>query len=290
MKKIHPASKPDFFSRQVSQARCFYLNLKPSTKDKLVVVCGGLEHCVADYAINREYFPFHSIEFVFRGSGLLNLNHSEFALEAGSVFSYGLDIPHHISTSSPDRMIKYFIDFAGYGAARLLNSARLKPGSLTQVFPVTEIQPLFEELIRNGLRGSPHSQEICGRLLEALVLKISDARAPLPGSDTLAFSTYQLCRNHIDRHFLRLRSLGQIALECHVDMAYLCRLFQNYDHQSPYRLLTRLKMRHAAERLQSPDTLVKQIAEETGFANPFHFSKVFKSVFGVSPRSLIRRR
>ena len=244
MRITHPPSKPDFFSTQVSQARCFYLNLKPSKKEKLVVVCGGVEHCVADYAINREYFPFHSIEFVFRGSGLLNLNHSEFALAAGSVFSYGLDIPHHISTRPPDRMIKYFVDFAGCGAARLL---------------------------------------------EALVLKISDARAPLPGSDTLAFSTYQLCRNHIDRHFLRLRSLGQIATECRVDMAYLCRLFQHYDHQSPYRLLTRLKMSHAAERLQSPGTLVKQIAEETGFANPFHFSKVFKSVFGVSPRSLIRR-
>jgi len=289
MRITHPPSKPDFFSTQVSQARCFYLNLKPSKKEKLVVVCGGVEHCVADYAINREYFPFHSIEFVFRGSGLLNLNHSEFALAAGSVFSYGLDIPHHISTRPPDRMIKYFVDFAGCGAARLLKSARLKPGSLTQVFPATEIQPLFEELIRNGQRGSPHSPKICARLLEALVLKISDARAPLPGSDTLAFSTYQLCRNHIDRHFLRLRSLGQIATECRVDMAYLCRLFQHYDHQSPYRLLTRLKMSHAAERLQSPGTLVKQIAEETGFANPFHFSKVFKSVFGVSPRSLIRR-
>jgi AraC-like DNA-binding protein len=290
MKKIHPAFKPDFFSTQVSQARCFYLNLKPSTKNKLVVVCGGVEHCVADYAIDREYFPFYSIEFVFQGSGHLKLNHSEYVLEAGSVFSYGFDVPHHISTNSPDRLIKYFIDFAGYGSIGLLRSASLKPGSLTHVFPAAEIQPLFEELIRNGQRGTPRSPDICGRLLEALVLKISDARAPLPGSNTLAFSTYQLCRNHIDRHFLRLRSLGQIASECRVDRAYLCRLFQKYDHQSPYHLLTRLKMSHAAERLQSPGTLVKQIAEETGFANPFHFSRVFKSVFGTSPRSLVRIR
>jgi transcriptional regulator GlxA family with amidase domain len=36
--------------------------------------------------------------------------------------------------------------------------------------------------------------------------------------------------------------------------------------------------------------LVKQIAEETGFANPFHFSKVFKSVFGLPPGSLIKIR
>jgi AraC-like DNA-binding protein len=123
-----------------------------------------------------------------------------------------------------------------------------------------------------------------------LILKIYDARAPLPGQDTLAFSTYQACRNHIDRHFLRLRSLEQISAECRVDKAYLCRLFQRYDHQTPYRLLIRLKMNFAAERLQSPDTLVKEIAEATGFMNQFHFSRVFKSVFGLSPRSLVKIR
>ena len=49
-------------------------------------------------------------------------------------------------------------------------------------------------------------------------------------------------------------------------------------------------MNFAAERLQSPGVLAKQVAEETGFANPFHFSRVFKSVFSVSPRTLTRMR
>jgi AraC-like DNA-binding protein len=60
-------------------------------------------------------------------------------------------------------------------------------------------------------------------------------------------------------------------------------LFRRYDHQTPYQFLLRLKMNHAAERLQSPGTLVKQVAEETGFADPFHFSRMFKSVLGLSP-------
>ena len=42
------------------------------------------------------------------------------------------------------------------------------------------------------------------------------------------------------------------------------------------------KMDYAAERLQSPGVMVKQVAEETGFTNPFHFSRVFKSVFGLA--------
>ncbi|HEX7570323.1 MAG TPA: helix-turn-helix transcriptional regulator, partial [Verrucomicrobiae bacterium] len=148
----------------------------------------------------------------------------------------------------------------------------------------------FDELIRNGRRGTPGTEAICARLLEGLVLKVADARAPLPGQETQSFATYQHSREHIQRHFFRLRSVAQVAEECHLDDTYLCRLFQRYDHQSPYRLLVRLKMNHAAEQLQLPSAMVKQVAEEAGFANQFHFSRVFKSVFGIPPRAMIKMR
>jgi AraC-like DNA-binding protein len=80
-----------------------------------------------------------------------------------------------------------------------------------------------------------------------------------------------------------LRTLQQIASECHVNNAYLCRLFRRYDNQTPYQYLLRLKMNFAAECLRQPGVLVKQVAEEAGFADPFHFSRVFTSVFGLSP-------
>src|SRR6266436_2091137 len=93
-------SRPDFFSSQVSQARRFYLNLKPSPKAKLVVVCGGVEHCASNYGIVRKSFPFYSVEFVAQGTGRLTLNGSEHTLQPGMVFSYGPGIPHNISSDS----------------------------------------------------------------------------------------------------------------------------------------------------------------------------------------------
>jgi AraC-like DNA-binding protein len=292
MKKPKPPAdaNPDFFSTQVSQARRFYLNLKPSSKTRLAVLCGGVEHCAANYAISRRSFPFYSVEFVASGSGRLKLKGRVHPLQPGSVFSYGPGIAQEITTEPKRPLVKYFIDFTGRDAVELLASTRLKPGAVASVFPPGEIQPLFDELIRNGRRGTPGAHEICVQLLRGLTLKITDARAPLPGRDTLAFGTYQHCREHIQNNFLKLRSIEQVAAECHLDNTYLCRLFQRYDHQSPYRWLVRLKMNHAAERLQVPGTLVKQVAEEAGFANQFHFSRVFKSVFGLSPRAMIQLR
>jgi AraC-like DNA-binding protein len=89
----------------------------------------------------------------------------------------------------------------------------------------------------------------------------------------------------MEQHSQRLQTLEQIASECHVNNAYLCRLFRRYDNQSPYQYLRRLKMNHAAECLQKPGALVKQVAEDSGFTDPFHFSRVFTSVFGLSPTS-----
>ena len=80
-----------------------------------------------------------------------------------------------------------------------------------------------------------------------------------------------------------MRTLEQIAKECHINNAYLCRLFRRYDNQSPYQYLLRLKMNFAAERLQKSGALVKNVAEEAGFTDPFHFSRVFTSVLGLSP-------
>jgi AraC-like DNA-binding protein len=281
---------PHFFSTQVLQARRFFLNLNPRPRERLSVACGGVEHCAPNYVISRPTFAFYSIEFVVRGLGRLRLGAHEHRLQPGSIFSYGPGIPHQISTDPEQTLTKYFVDFAGRDAAALLKGARLRAGAVAQIFPPMEIQPLFEELIRNGRRGTRHSPGICAMLLEALALKILESPAPMPGRETLAFATYRQCRDHISRHFQRLRSVKEIARECHLDDAYLCRLFKRYDQETPYRFLVRLKMNYAAERLQSPATLVKQVAEDAGFANPFHFSRAFKSMFGISPIALSKIR
>ena len=278
-----PVPTPDFFSAQVSQARRFYLNLQPPRGTRLAVVCGGVERCGPDYEIRRESFPFHSIEYVARGEGRLKLGRQTHELKPGILFAYGPGIRQHITSNPQKPLVKYFVDFAGTQSRQWLQRAGLAPGKISQVFPPNEIQPLFDELIRSGQRGTRQAPELCVRLLDCLGVKLVEARAPLKGADTLAFATYQNCRQFIAEHFHRLRSQAQIARECHLDTAYLCRLFHRYNEQSPYLFLTRLKMNAAASQLQQPGALVKNVAADLGFTNPFHFSRVFKSVFGLPP-------
>ena len=274
---------PEFFSSDVSEARRFYLDLNPPKNRPLVVVCGGLEYCTPDFAIRRDTFPYFSIEYVTRGRGEVKLNGRTRPLQAGRLFSYGPGVAQRITGESADPLVKYFVDFAGTQAAELLRSCKLSPGSVSEVFPANALQPLFDELIQAGSQVRCGNAGLCAKLLECMALRISSSRAPIEGSQTLSFTTFQRCRQHIGQHALRLQSLGQIADECHVNQAYLCRLFQRFDHSSPYQYLLRMKMNHAAERLQQTGMMVKQVADESGFSDPFHFSRVFHSILGLSP-------
>jgi AraC-like DNA-binding protein len=294
--KVHKKPKPvadaapEFFSPQVSEARRFYLNLKPSKNIPLSVASGGLEHCLPDYTIQRPSFPFYSIEYVIRGGGSLQMNKRIHKLQPGTVFSYGPGIPHSINADRTAPPVKYFVDFSGPHSKAILQTCHLAPGSVSQLALPHELQNLFDELIRSGQRGRPGSNELCAKLLECLALRIAESRIPQESAETLSLLSYQQCRRHLEENFQRIRTLEQLAAECHLDAAYLCRLFQRYDYQSPYKILMRLKMNLAAEWLGQPGALVKQVAERAGFRDQFHFSRAFKNVLGVAPNAFRRLR
>lgn len=278
-----PGDPPAFFSPQVLGERRFYLDLNPPRQQRLAVVCGGLERTAPDYAIHRSTFLFYCIEYVGRGQGTVKLGGRIYPLQPGRLFAYGPGIRQDIVSDPASPLVKYFVNFTGTAARDLLRGCGLSPGRISRTFPPNELETLFDELIYCGRRNTAHSAALCAKLLECLALKIAGSRAPLKNSEAPAFNTYQQAHRHIQDHFRRLKSLEQISGECRVNNAYLCRLFRRFDHQSPYQYLQRLKMNQAADLLRQPGALVKQVAEEVGFSDPFQFSRAFKRVFGTSP-------
>jgi AraC-like DNA-binding protein len=275
--------EPDFFSAQVVEANRFYLDAHSRKSHTLKVVCGGSEHCRPNYRIDRVDFPFYSIEFVARGKGSVVLKNREHSLFAGRVFSYGPDMAHVITSEANDPLVKYFVDFIGSDALKMLRKFDLAPGHVVQVASPEIILQIFEDLIRNGQNDSPYTLLLCKAILEQLILKIAESSIFEQSRTSASFFTYQNSRDIIQRNFKTLQSLEEIAEQCHIDSAYLCRLFKRFDNRSPYQYLMRMKMNLAAQRLQLPDASVKEIAFELGFSDPFHFSRVFKRIFGISP-------
>ena len=277
--------EPDFFSKQVAQARRFYIQKSNSKDSRIKVVCGGCEHTAPDFEINRDDFPYYSIEFVSKGAGFVTLKNRKYELKAGTIFSYGPGINQHITSVPGKPMIKYFVDFTGSSVKQMLKKHISPLGTAIHINRPDEVVVILEDLLTHGLSDSPYKSMICSTLLEYLLYRIADITVNEKHSPSKAFVTYQHCRQHIKDHFITLNSLQDIANACIIDHAYLCRLFKRFDTQSPHQHLLNLKMTYAANRFQESEVLVKEIAHELGFDDPFHFTRVFKRVFGISPQS-----
>jgi len=287
------AVPPGFFAQRVRQARYYHLNLTPTGREDLTVVCGGVEHCQPDYVMQRDGFQYVSIEFVAAGCGQLVLNGKTHALRPGVAFSYGPGIPHRITTDPKAPMTKYFVDFAGRRARALVRRFGPLQRGVVQVSDPLAIVDIYEGMHRSALAGSPQSTRICLLLLQMLVLRVAELGTDRLNRNERALQTYRRCRACIETESGTLRTLTDIARMCHMNPSYLCRVFRRFAGSTPYKYLMRQKMNQAADRLQHSDMLVKEVADELGFPDPFHFSRSFKAVHSIAPQRFIalnRRR
>ena len=108
-----------------------------------------------------------------------------------------------------------------------------------------------------------------------------------------AWASYERCRHHIETNYLTLHSLDEVSAACNLDKPYFCRLFKRFGRETPYAMLMRLKMDHAAGLMLRSNMLIKDVALAVGFTDPYHFSRTFKRVRGLPPSDFIglaRRR
>lgn len=77
--------------------------------------------------------------------------------------------------------------------------------------------------------------------------------------------------------------LEEFADEAGLSVSHFSEVFRNQIHQSPMSYFTQLKIRTACRLLDLTGKPVKAVAMETGYTDPYYFSRVFKKVMGVSP-------
>ncbi len=281
--------KAPFISTQIEHGEYYFLDLAPAPDADLCVVCGGIETCAAGYRIDRRQFPYFGLEFVSAGEGEVVLAGRPFPLRPGLLFVYGPDTEHQITSASDAPLTKHFVDFSGRRAAGLLNRPPFTDAQPLQVSTPQAIRHILDDLQRAGAAKASHAERVCALLLELLLLRIVDRAVPYREWNSQAYARYERCRAYIDANYADLWSISQVGGACGLTDAYLCRLFRRFSHETPYAAITRLKMAKAADLLLHSSMLVKEVAREVGYMDPYHFSRVFKQVYGLSPRNFRQR-
>ena len=79
------------------------------------------------------------------------------------------------------------------------------------------------------------------------------------------------------------KRLQDVAGILHVHPNYLSTLFRREYDQSPREYLRKVRMNQAKLLLATTEYSISDISSDVGYTNPFQFSKVFKSCYGISP-------
>lgn len=275
-------------STQVSGSRYFFLELTGTGRAGVIPAYGGFERCDPDYLVQRRHFDFCALELVISGEGTARLNGAEHALRAGSLFHYDRTTRLEIRTDPARPMAKYFLCLTGTRAAARVRAAGLRPGGAVQLAMFTEVQRVWEDLIREGGHHRATAGRICAALVEVLLLKAEDLAGISGRTGAFAEETFLRCKGAIEAGAASLATLGDITKAVGVETSHLCRLFRRYQGLSPYQFLLHRKMALAAELLMDPGVLVKEAAGHVGFRDPYHFSRCFKKVHHLAPKEFQR--
>lgn len=90
-------------------------------------------------------------------------------------------------------------------------------------------------------------------------------------------------RAYIAQHCADKLSLQEVADHCFISQWHLSKLLNKHLGQTFYDLLNAERMQRAKELLENPALRISEIAEEVGYADTAHFSRVFKKLEGVAP-------
>jgi AraC-like DNA-binding protein len=119
--------------------------------------------------------------------------------------------------------------------------------------------------------------------LRVLLAGPSLPAAPQAGLPTCVDRALDWMRARVTSEAMERFSLVDVARAARVDRAHLCRAFRSHLDVTPMQCARLMRLDRAVGQLERSDDAIKEIAEATGFANTFHFSRCFSATFRISP-------
>lgn len=94
----------------------------------------------------------------------------------------------------------------------------------------------------------------------------------------------QQTMKYMESHYREKISLDQIAENMYLSPFYISKLFKSETGDTPINYLISLRMEKAKELLdRNPSLSIQEAAAQVGYEDAYHFSKLFKKYFGLSP-------
>ena len=251
----------------------------------------GYEQCEPGHSFGpatRNHYLFH---YIISGTGTLMADNAKgetqtYSIKSGQGF---LIFPGQITTYIADQNLPWeyvWIEFDGLRVKEALDLTELSVN--TPVYH-SHSKDLREQLMNEMLYIVHHAKESPFHLIGHLYLFLdyltqSAKSKKLVQSSKMSDYYIKEAINYIEQNFQNNITIEDIAAICGINRSYFGKIFRNSIGRSPQEFLMNYRMVKATELLKLTSLSIAEIGSAVGYENQLHFSRAFKTVYGVSPR------
>lgn len=246
--------------------------------------------------------PYHDHDFteltyILSGKGTYLVDGTTYDVEAGDVIICNPGVKHtniHVNPEEPT--VEFFTGFTGFHFKGMPpNSIVMPDGShilRTTSDSKQEISKhCYEMVAENESNKLGKYFMLKAHLMQILLLMIRDIRG---SEDSIQagcnFESYNKSYavkkiiNYLNENYEHKISLDQIAHNMYLSPVYISKIFKEETGESPINYLIKIRLEKAKDiLLTSEGKSIKSIANRVGYDDVYHFSKLFKKYYGISP-------
>lgn len=241
-----------------------YLGLNP--------VDFGFETCKSEHSFGPAVRTYWLLHFVVRGHGIFERDGMTHHLQAGDLFVIPPFRKTFYKADTHDPWEYIWVSFT---------SCEDLPELLGQsVIHLPAAGRIFHEMKRCQQLENGKTAFICGKLWELFSLFWEQ--------ETPATDYVENALHLIHTEYMYDLSVETIAHRLGLDRSYFYSLFKTKTGVSPQQYLIRYRMEQAAVLMTAGGRSPTLAANSVGYKDIYTFSKMFKRVYGVSPREYIQ--
>lgn len=249
----------------------------------------GWQKCNSGHPVSPRAYPHYSITFVKKGHGTFETAGQSYYLGPGDGFIILPDTVISYIADEKDPWEYYFAVFYGNDCSTLLKS--LQVGYDNPCFSFSNNAELYESFERMLVAANESIFDsgymVTGCFYNCIGLIISNMSKP--STDTR--DTYiNKAKAFIKSHYPYNISISDVADAAGIERSYLYRIFKEKLGISPQEWLTTCRLENAISMMNNTEMSITEIGNSAGFYDTAHFSKVFKTKYGCSPREFSRKK
>lgn len=245
---------------------------------------------------NYHSHDYPEIAYILSGNGKYRIDDRTYEVSEGDMIILNPGQKHQALVADADNpTTEFFIGFT---------DVRIK-GLPDNVVPLPEDGPVLHTAgeLRQKLFKICASMEaenaVCrqGRyfmlkayLIQILLLIVREQTEPVELKTGYSFESVnkkyvvEKIVNYFEDHYDEKISLDQIAENMYLSPFYISKIFKTETGDTPIRHLINIRLEKARELLEHGWTgSIQEVAAQVGYDDAYHFSKLFKKRYGISP-------